>query len=97
MKLWIVNEENHPALVAAIDVSLAVKWLLENDWLLPVTECTVEDGSSLPMWRFIGLTRRRNCTKQDIYLFFASKTSNEVVEILEKFGFYLSRIDYVES
>ena len=97
MKLWIVNEENHPALVAATDVYLAVKWLLENDWLLPVTECTVEDGSSLPMWRFIGLTRRRNCTKQDIYLFFASKTSNEVVEILEKFDFYLSRIDYVES
>lgn len=97
MKLWIVNEENHSSLIVIKDVYVGVKWLLENDWILPLTECILEDDTTLPMWRFIGLTQRKSCTKQDIYLFFASKTENEVIEILEKFGFYLSRIDFVES
>lgn len=97
MKLWIVNEENHSSLIAAKDVYLGVKWLIENDWILPVTEGAFENETVLPMWRFIGFTQRASCTKQDIYLFFADRTQNEVLEILEKFGFYFSRINYVES
>lgn len=97
MKLWIVNEENHSSLIVTKDIYLGIKWLIENDWILPVSEYLLEDETVLPMWRFIGFTQRASCTKQDIYLFFANKTQNEVLEILENLGFYFSRINYVES
>lgn len=96
-KLYLISEENHSDLAVAEDVYLGVKYLLENDWLLPVTEGIFSEETILPVWKYIGLTQRASCTKQDIYLFFANKTPNEVIEELEYFGLYLQPITFVES
>lgn len=94
--MFIIDEENHGSLAVANNPLKAIKWLLDEDWLGPLSEAILPDDTEIPMWRYIGFTSKKSCTNEAICSFFAKFNTEQLKEELEKFGFYFSEITVVD-
>lgn len=97
--MYLINEENHMQLAVANEPINAVKFLIENDWLLPQTDaviCGDEDEIVAPLWAMLGCKKIEDCTKDFILNYFKPLNLHQIRAVLETMGFYLDEIKCVD-
>lgn len=104
--MYIINEENHMQLAVANEPINAIKFLIENDWLLPQTDVILEEEEEssefqwleqvIPLWEALGCEKMEDCTKDFILNYFKPLNLHQTRAVLETMGFYLDEIRCVD-
>ena len=91
MEFWLIEEENHGTIGAAIDRTSAIDFLIKNGWLydgLEYWDSEKYESVPLPEW-----ANRQGYSDWKEFLFNEPVTEDH----LENLGFYLSRIEVYKA
>lgn len=96
MRVFLINEENHSAIGICDSITSGLTFLVNENWLDANVETVLEDGTPLPMWRYLGFTSRKSCEPKDVFIHFNGLPEEKAIEELELFGFYFEDFILIE-
>lgn len=95
MTVYLISEENHGTIGVCDRIGSGVFYLLQNDWISPLSEVAIGD-KAIPLWRYLGFTSRKSCEIADILSHFLTMSAKETIEELELLGFYFYDYKLIE-